>query len=165
MSVISNANHETLLVDKIIDAPVGVVWGAWTTGDNLAQWWKVKILQRTVVVEYDFQVGGIWRQYGVDMDGNEVGVNNAGSVFTEIIPQEKIVTKPAPTDDEVVEIVPDSVYAVIRFESLNENQTRVGWYMARSKKDDWAPSELAGGVWVEILDNLALWAESHAQLK
>lgn len=158
----SNEN-KILVVQRVIDAPMPKVWNAWTNGDTVAQWWSTKTLKQTVVTEYDFVPGGTWRQHGIDTDGHTVGEYNTGAVFTEIIPHKRIVTAPRPTDDEVVEIVPDVQQTVIEFDSLSDTSTRVSMYLERKKHDEWQPNELLMSVYNEVFDGMAQWVIENSR--
>lgn len=153
----SNKKNKILVVERVVDAPISTVWNAWTDGDMVAQWWATKTLKRTIVTEYDFVPGGTWQQHGIDIYGDTVGEHNAGAVFTEIVPYERIVTTPKPTDDEVVEIVPDIQRTIIEFDSLSDTSTRIAMYLERSRHDEWQPNELLISVYNEIFDGMVQW--------
>jgi uncharacterized protein YndB with AHSA1/START domain len=55
-----NAAARTLTIKRTFDAPVRLVWDAWTSKDHIAQWWAPKGMT-TTVVEHDFRVGGKWK--------------------------------------------------------------------------------------------------------
>ncbi|WP_124981308.1 SRPBCC family protein [Nonlabens xiamenensis] len=78
----------TLTIEKIFDAPVKLVWNAWTTPEQIVKWWappgmEVKVLQ------HEFKEGGSWK-YAMPMpDGSEF---ISAGVYQEIIEMKKIVT-------------------------------------------------------------------------
>lgn len=52
----------TIRVHRSFDAPLDLVWAAWTESDILDQWWAPKPY-RNVTVSQHFVVGGQWRYY------------------------------------------------------------------------------------------------------
>lgn len=154
------SQSEALLVDKLFNAPVGVVWGAWADPAKLAQWWRTDGIAETVITEYDFRPGGTWKQQAILSSGITVGESDPGSVFREIIPHERIVTVPKPMAEESVEVVPDMLETVVSFESVSDNQTRVTVTLVRSKQDDWQPGDAQQAAYTEMFENLARFVES-----
>ena len=49
MSKTNNATNRTLTLKKVIDAPVKLVWEAWTNSDHVVQWWAPKGMKINVV--------------------------------------------------------------------------------------------------------------------
>ena len=84
----SNVNNRTLTLERTFDAPLELVWQAWTKPEHIAAWWGPKGMQ-TEVVEHNFKVGGTWKYVMLMPDGNEfIGEG----VYSEIIEYKKIVT-------------------------------------------------------------------------
>jgi len=54
-----NKSNE-LLITRIYDAPVKVVWDAWVDPDQCAQWWGHADSRSTTHAK-DFKVGGTWK--------------------------------------------------------------------------------------------------------
>ncbi len=65
MNKTNEASNRTLSLKRTFDAPVSIVWRAWTEPDHIAQWWGPKGMV-VKVVEHDFKVGGKWK-YTMDM--------------------------------------------------------------------------------------------------
>ena len=81
-------NNRTLTLKRTFNAPIALVWAAWTQPEHIAQWWGPKGMQ-TKVVDHDFRVGGQWKYAMTMPDGNEfIG----DGVYSEIIELEKIVS-------------------------------------------------------------------------
>lgn len=78
----------TLSIRKTLDAPVELVWEAWTEPEHLAQWWVPKGMP-VRIVEHDFRVGGKWKYVMPMPDGSEF---ISEGQYSEIIKFEKIVT-------------------------------------------------------------------------
>lgn len=88
MSKNDDLNNRTLTIEKILDAPIDLVWEAWTDPKHVAQWWAPYGIPLEVLA-YDFRVGGEWK-YAMPMpDGNQF--ISEGS-FKEIVDKKKIVT-------------------------------------------------------------------------
>lgn len=147
--------NETLIIERFIDAPVDRAWQAWTSANLVEQWWQTSSVEQTIVDEYDFRPGGVWRQHAVLDSGISVGENNPGVEFVEIVPRQRIVTKPRPIEGDSVELVPDLQQTVIAFDSLDDGRTRISISAIRNSSDDWQPGELQLEVYSEVLDNLA----------
>jgi len=78
----------TLSLRKTFDAPIDLVWEAWTQPEHIARWWGPKGMSITVV-EHNFKVGGKWK-YSMPMpDGSEF---ISEGQYSEIVKFKKIVT-------------------------------------------------------------------------
>lgn len=88
MSTSENASNRTLTIKKTFDAPVKVVWEAWTHPDHVIKWWGPKGMP-IKVIEHEFKVGGKWKYIMPMPDGNEF---ISDGVYKEITPFKKIVT-------------------------------------------------------------------------
>ncbi len=88
MKQTNDLSERTLTIERTFDAPLKLVWQAWTQAEHIANWWGPKGMALTVV-EHDFQVGGNWK-YSMPMpDGNEFITDGT---YQEIVEMEKIVT-------------------------------------------------------------------------
>ncbi|MEQ9266176.1 MAG: SRPBCC domain-containing protein [Balneolaceae bacterium] len=82
----SNANdleERTLSLTRTFNAPVKLVWEAWTQPEHIAQWWGPKGME-TRVIEHNFIVGGEWRYAMAMPDGNEFITEGVYSVIVEL---------------------------------------------------------------------------------
>ncbi len=75
-----------ILITRIFDAPVALVWKAHTDAELIPKWWGPRMLT-TVVEKLDLTVGGEWRFTQTDPDGN---VYKFFGKFTSIIPNERL---------------------------------------------------------------------------
>ncbi|MBL4755411.1 MAG: SRPBCC domain-containing protein [Flavobacteriales bacterium] len=82
----SEANNRTVTLKRTFNAPIKLVWEAWTQPEHIAHWWSPDGLE-TKVVEHDFKVGGNWR-YTMEMQDGNLFIANG--VYTEIVEFEKI---------------------------------------------------------------------------
>jgi uncharacterized protein YndB with AHSA1/START domain len=78
----------TLTLKKRFDAPIDLVWEAWTQPEHVSQWWGPKGMA-IQVVEHNFKVGGKWKYVMAMPDGSEF---ISEGVFSEIVERKKIVT-------------------------------------------------------------------------
>lgn len=70
MSDTSNASNRTLTLERTLNAPVQLVWEAWTQADHIVRWWGPKGM-KTRIVEHDFKVGGNWKYVMAMPDGSD----------------------------------------------------------------------------------------------
>ena len=75
-----------LTLKRTFDAPIELVWEAWTRPDHIANWWGPKGM-KTKIVEHDFRVGGRWKYTMAMPDGSEfIGEG----IFSQIVQLQKI---------------------------------------------------------------------------
>ena len=77
-----------LSLKKIFNAPIELVWEAWTQPKHLAQWWGPKGMTVTVV-EHNFKVGGKCK-YVMPMPNGREFISEGQ--YSEIVKFQKIVT-------------------------------------------------------------------------
>lgn len=88
MSSTNDAANRTVTIKRTFNAPIKLVWDAWTQSDHIAQWWGPQGME-TKVITHDFQVGGHWK-YTMQMpDGNEFITDG---IYSEIAELEKIIS-------------------------------------------------------------------------
>jgi len=81
-------SKRTVTINKTFDAPLTLVWEAWTQPEHIAKWWSPGNNDATIL-EHDFSVGGKWK-YAMPMpDGNEF---IAAGKYIEIIELKKIAS-------------------------------------------------------------------------
>lgn len=86
MSKTTEVNNRTLTITRTFDAPIQLVWDAWTQPEHIANWWGPKGME-TKVIEHDFKVGGSWKYAMTMPDGNEF---LAEGIYQLIVELEKI---------------------------------------------------------------------------
>lgn len=87
MSNLNEAADRTLTLERTLNAPLKLVWEAWTQPEHIAQWWGPKGME-TRVEEHDFRVSGRWKFAMTMPNGGEfVGEGE----YLEIVEQTKIV--------------------------------------------------------------------------
>lgn len=83
MSTNNDAQSRTLTIRRTFNAPIRLVWEAWTQPDHIALWWGPKGMV-VKVIEHDFRVGGKWK-YTMDMpNGMEFISEGMYSVIVEL---------------------------------------------------------------------------------
>ncbi len=88
MNYKNDATNRTLTLKKVIDAPVNLVWEAWTNSDHVMQWWAPPGMKINMVT-HDFKVGGKWK-YSMPMPDGNLFISEG--TYLEIEMHKKIVT-------------------------------------------------------------------------
>jgi len=84
----SDLKNRTLTIEKNFNAPLHLVWDAWTQSEHIMKWWAPKGID-IKIIEHDFKIGGRWKYSAIMPDGNEYVTEG---VYTEIVKLKKIVT-------------------------------------------------------------------------
>jgi uncharacterized protein YndB with AHSA1/START domain len=131
----NEVSKRTLTIERTFNAPVELVWKAWTDSNHIVKWWGPKGMD-IEVVSHDFRVGGSWKYIMPMPDGSSF---TSEGTYLEIIEQEKIVTtadmKPM-TEDIKIEVLfsangdkTDFVFNVIhKTEEYCKQQEQMGFY-------------------------------------
>lgn len=88
MNNMSDSQNCTLTIKKSFDAPVQLVWNAWTHPDNIVKWWAPNGMKLAIVM-HEFKVGGKWKFVMPMPDGSEF---ISEGQYLEIIDFKKIIT-------------------------------------------------------------------------
>lgn len=88
MSTPNDASNRTLTLKKVFNAPVKLVWEAWTKADHVVQWWAPPGMKIDVEGN-DFKVGGKWK-YTMPMPNGSLFISEG--TYLEIETHKKIVT-------------------------------------------------------------------------
>jgi len=83
-------------IRRTFDAPRALVWRAWTDPKMMAQWFGPRMFS-IPVCELDVRVGGRLRIVMRGPDGSDYPMQG---VFTEVVPQERLVFTNIPTDKD-----------------------------------------------------------------
>jgi uncharacterized protein YndB with AHSA1/START domain len=83
-----DAKNRTLSLKRTFNAPIKLVWEAWTKPEHIAQWWGPKGMS-IKIVEHNFKEGGKWKYVMPMPDGNEF---LSYGVYSVIVKLEKIFT-------------------------------------------------------------------------
>jgi uncharacterized protein YndB with AHSA1/START domain len=87
-------NRNEFTVSRLIKAPRGIVWKAWTMPEHLEKWWCPAPLT-CKVLSLDLRLGGAFVIMMRDLGGQEIPQTGA---FLEIVPEEQIVFTTALTE-------------------------------------------------------------------
>ena len=79
----SDLNRRTLTLKRTFNAPLKLVWEAWTQREHIGQWWGPKGMN-TKVIKHEFRVGGEWEYVMAMPDGNEFTSEGVYSVIVEL---------------------------------------------------------------------------------
>jgi uncharacterized protein YndB with AHSA1/START domain len=110
----SNTKDREISITRTLNAPIDLVWEAWTTPEHIAQWWGPNGFTNTIS-KMDMQPGGEWLLVMHGPDGTDY---KNKSIFKEIIPHKKIV----------FDHVAPNFTATIEFEARGET-TFLKWHM------------------------------------
>lgn len=81
-------SKHTVTIKRKFDAPIELVWEAWTRPEHIAKWWSPKGME-TKIIKHDFSVGGKWK-YSMLMPNEQEFI--AEGEYTEIVELEKIIS-------------------------------------------------------------------------
>ncbi len=84
----TNEKNRTLSLERTFNAPIQLVWDAWTQPEHIANWWGPKGM-KTKVIEHNFKVNGKWKYIMAMPDGNEFITEG---VYSVIIALKEIVS-------------------------------------------------------------------------
>jgi uncharacterized protein YndB with AHSA1/START domain len=115
-----NTADRELIISRLLDAPVDLVWEAWTNPEHIKNWWGPTGFTNTIH-RMDVKAGGAWELTMHGPDG--VDYKNK-SVFREIVKFKKIV----------FEHFSPNFTATIEFDPKGE-QTQIKWHMLFESKE------------------------------
>ena len=110
----NNIKDRELLLTRTLNAPVDLVWEAWTNPEHIAKWWGPNGFTNTITT-MDMKPGGEWILTMHGPDGTDY---KNKSIFKEVIPHKKIV----------FDHIAPNFTATIEFEARGE-QTHLTWHM------------------------------------
>ncbi|MBE16735.1 MAG: activator of HSP90 ATPase [Cytophagaceae bacterium] len=84
----SELSNRTLTIEKTFNAPVKLVWDAWTKSEHLLKWWAPNGMDLKLI-KHDFKVGGQWK-YAMPLPDGNVFISEG--TYKEIVEYEKIIT-------------------------------------------------------------------------
>ncbi|MFA5990853.1 MAG: SRPBCC domain-containing protein [Candidatus Doudnabacteria bacterium] len=155
-------NKNQIVINRIFNAPVELIWKAWTDPEMAKKWWAPKDFTCSLI-KIDFKVGGknLNCMQGKMPDGKEVAVYSTGT-YKEIIPMEKIVMSDSFADKDG-NIVPASYYGMeemslelevaVTFENLGNQTKMVLTHSGMQTVDDKMRTEMGQG-WTQMFDKL-----------
>ncbi len=152
------AEKNELIVTRVFNAPVNLVWRAWTEPEHFMKWWGPKDFI-SPICEMDLRVGGKYLFCMRQKSGGRDMFNTG--VFKEIIPNEKLVCTQSMSDKDGNIIsasqmgmgpeFPDEMIVDVTFEDL-DGKTKL-----TMKQIGMPPSkmrDMAGAGWNQSFDKL-----------
>ena len=153
----SATTEQELVIERVFDAPLELVWKAWTEPEHMMRWWGPKGYTAPAC-EIDFRVGGKYFNCMRSPEGQDYW---STGVYREIVPLERIVA----TDsfaDEHGNVVPATHYGMTAEMPLEMLVTvtfeDLGGKTKLTLRHAGLPAEMrtdAGQGWSESLDKLA----------
>jgi uncharacterized protein YndB with AHSA1/START domain len=151
-----SAVENELLVTRVFDAPVGLVYRTWTEPGHVVCWWMPKGFSAPKVETMDVRTGGTWRIRMPHTDGN---VYAAYGVYREVVKEKRLAWDDF-CDEDGKHF--HKAFVTVDFEALSAGKTRV---TLRARLEDvpgrdprWTMDVMEKG-WVEgWKDNLELLA-------
>ena len=81
-------SKRTVTINRVFNAPIELVWKAWTEPKHIIKWWSPKGME-TKIIEHNFSVGGKWK-YSMPMPNGQEFI--AEGEYTEIIEFKRIIS-------------------------------------------------------------------------
>jgi len=104
-----------LIISRTLNAPVDLIWEAWTHPEHIAQWWGPNGFSNTIHT-MELKPGGVWDLVMHGPDGTDY---KNKSIFTEIIPLRRIAYD---------HVSGPKFTAIIDFTAMGD-QTLIRWQM------------------------------------
>lgn len=161
-------DQKELIITRIFDAPVELVWKAWTDPEMIKKWWGPEGFTAPSI-KVDLRVGG---KYTFAMQGPKGSkwdkVMYSSGIYKEIVPNEKIITtdyfsdengnKMNPVDFGQDPNSPSEMNAVITFEEVEGGKTKLTITYPRPENEEQFQAMLKSGMkegWSSSLNKLA----------
>ena len=109
-----------LVVTRVFDAPIALVYEAWTDPRHVVHWWKPQGFAEPQVLAMDVRVGGEWRIRMPALDGTHC---TAYGVYREVVPNRRIAWDDF-CDDKHGKFF-HKAHVVVVLEELGARKTRV----------------------------------------
>jgi len=117
----NSTKDRELLLTRLLNAPIELVWEVWTNPEHIAQWWGPDGFTNTITT-MDVQPGGEWDLVMHGPDGTDY---KNKSVFKEVTRHQKIVYE---------HISGPKFLATIEFEDRGD-KTLIKWHMLFESKE------------------------------
>ena len=145
------SDQQTLVLERIIDAPRELVFEAWTDPKHMAQWWGPKYFTNPVC-ELDARPGGAIL---IHMRGPDGAVYPMTGEFIEVVPPERLVMISRAFDEKEGNFLLEDLTTVTFAEQEGKTKLIVQAVVTRAAPE--AAGALAGMEegWNQSLDRLA----------
>lgn len=148
-SLTSIANDKAIMKEVTINAPISLVWHAWTIPERVSEWFAPE-------TEIEAKVGGAYELYFVP--GNKTGMNTKGCKITKLTWENELqFTWKGPDQFDTLMNHETKLTTVnVSFTSINEDSTKVIIkHLGFQDNDDWGEAinwhEMA---WSSVLNSL-----------
>lgn len=121
MSNGKDTKDREVLLERLLDAPVELVWEAWTDPEHIAKWWGPNGFTNTIS-KMDIKPGGEWNLVMHGPDGTDY---RNESIFKEVVKYKKLVYE---------HITGPKFTSTIEFESRGD-KTFLKWHMVFESKE------------------------------
>lgn len=133
--ITAEPGKQEILITRELDAPIELVWKAWTEEESMKKWWGPTNFTAPKI-EIDFRVGGRYTlcMRGAGMDGVVRDGYNIGE-YVQIIPMEKITSTMSFANEHGKLIMPSEfglpgewpsvVILIVTFGELKGKRTKV----------------------------------------
>ncbi len=115
MTTTSNTADREIIISRLLNAPIELVWEVWTNPDHIKNWWGPNGFTNTIT-KMEMVPNGQWNLIMHGPDGTDY---DNESTFTEVIHHKKIVYR---------HLGDHQFTATIEFEARG-NQTFIHWQM------------------------------------
>lgn len=79
----SDLKNRTTTINKLLDAPIELVWEAWTKPEHIANWWAPKGMKLDIK-KHEFRVGGDWEYSMLMPNGAEFSTDGKYILIEEL---------------------------------------------------------------------------------
>jgi len=132
----------TLILKRVFEAPIALVWRAWTTPKEMAHWWVGGWEHVVHFAEADVRVGGTYR-VGFAPPGQKPWVESG--TYSEVIPMQRLAYQ------ETVKLDDDLVHSNATRIDFRDLGGRTEVTVTTSGFESWRNAE----GWVPALEKLA----------
>jgi uncharacterized protein YndB with AHSA1/START domain len=155
----SISTEAALVIERVFEAPVELVWKAWTEPEQVKKWWGPRGFT-CPTAEIDFRVGGKSLNAMQSPDFNDGKPIWSTGVYKEIVPFKRIVTTDSFADEHGnvvssteygMEDLPAEMMITVTFEDLGGRTKLTLRHEGLTREH----KEGANGGWNESLDKLA----------
>jgi uncharacterized protein YndB with AHSA1/START domain len=118
----NDTRDRELVISRVLNAPVELVWEVWTQPEHISQWWGPEGFTNTIH-KMEFRPGGEWDFVMHGPDGRDY---KNRSVYKEIVPRKRIIFE---------HVSGPKFMTTVEFEDMGE-QTRINWRMLFETREE-----------------------------